>query len=135
MLVYKRCESAVPLTFCLVYEPAPGHSVIISSFASALLFETKANATPENVVPCHRVSFAIQVILPEVLTKSIPTISCDLLLPAPSTSTALPLGPYCTGAPIPPIPGGTYPAPPYCGGPPGPPCSGGPASGGPCCGG
>lgn len=37
-------------TFCLVYEPAPGHSVMISSFAS--LFVAKAKATPENVVPC-----------------------------------------------------------------------------------
>jgi len=37
------------LTFCLVYEPAPGHSVMISSFASVLV--ANANATPENVVP------------------------------------------------------------------------------------
>ena len=36
-------------TFCFVYEPAPGHSVMISSLAS--LFVAKAKATPENVVP------------------------------------------------------------------------------------
>lgn len=36
-------------TFCLVYEPAPGHSVMMSSFAS--LFVANANATPEKVVP------------------------------------------------------------------------------------
>lgn len=37
------------LTFCLVYDPAPGHSVMMSSFAS--LFVANANATPEKVVP------------------------------------------------------------------------------------
>lgn len=37
------------LTFCFVYEPAPGHSVMMSSLAS--LFVAKANATPEKVVP------------------------------------------------------------------------------------
>lgn len=36
-------------TFCFVYEPAPGHSEMISSFAS--LFVANANATPEKVVP------------------------------------------------------------------------------------
>lgn len=36
-------------TFCLVYDPAPGHSEIISSFAS--LFVANAKATPEKVVP------------------------------------------------------------------------------------
>ena len=43
------------LTFCLVWFPAPGHSVMMSSLVS--LFVTNANATPEKVVPCivHRV--------------------------------------------------------------------------------
>ena len=36
-------------TFCLVYDPAPGHSVMISSLASVLV--ANAKATPENVVP------------------------------------------------------------------------------------
>ena len=36
-------------TFCFVYEPAPGHSVMMSSFASLLV--ANAKATPENVVP------------------------------------------------------------------------------------
>jgi hypothetical protein len=40
---------ACKLTFCLVYDPAPGHSVMMSSFAS--LFVANANATPEKVVP------------------------------------------------------------------------------------
>lgn len=57
------------LTFCLVWVPAPGHSVMISSLAS--LFVANANATPEKVVP-----------------KSIPTMSCALLRFAPSISTA-----------------------------------------------
>jgi hypothetical protein len=39
-------------TFCFVYDPAPGHSIMIPSFASALLFDTNAYATPEKVVPC-----------------------------------------------------------------------------------
>jgi hypothetical protein len=39
-------------TFCFVYDPAPGHSVMISSLASALLLDTNAKATPEKVVPC-----------------------------------------------------------------------------------
>lgn len=38
------------ITFCLVYDPAPGHSEMMSSFASLLV--AKANATPEKVVPC-----------------------------------------------------------------------------------
>jgi hypothetical protein len=37
-------------TFCLVWLPAPGHSVMMSSFASVLV--ANANATPEKVVPC-----------------------------------------------------------------------------------
>lgn len=45
-------EAIMSLTFCFVYEPAPGHSVIISSLASLLV--ANANATPENVVPCKR---------------------------------------------------------------------------------
>lgn len=36
-------------TFCFVWFPAPGHSVMMSSLAS--LFVAKAKATPENVVP------------------------------------------------------------------------------------
>lgn len=36
-------------TFCFVWLPAPGHSVIMSSFASVLV--AKAKATPEKVVP------------------------------------------------------------------------------------
>lgn len=36
-------------TFCFVYDPAPGHSEMMSSFAS--LFVAKAKATPEKVVP------------------------------------------------------------------------------------
>jgi hypothetical protein len=39
----------VMLTFCFVYEPAPGHSEMMSSFASLLV--ANANATPEKVVP------------------------------------------------------------------------------------
>jgi hypothetical protein len=42
-------EQRPALTFCFVYEPAPGHSVIMSSLAS--LFVAKAKATPEKVVP------------------------------------------------------------------------------------
>lgn len=44
-----RTGKRSPLTFCFVYEPAPGHSVIMSSLASPLV--AKAKATPENVVP------------------------------------------------------------------------------------
>jgi hypothetical protein len=36
-------------TFCFVWLPAPGHSVIMSSLASVLV--AKAKATPEKVVP------------------------------------------------------------------------------------
>jgi hypothetical protein len=39
---------------CLVWFPAPGHSVMMSSLASVLV--AKANATPEKVVPCVYVS-------------------------------------------------------------------------------
>ena len=39
-------------TFCFVWLPAPGHSVMMSSFAS--VFVAKAKATPEKVVPCCR---------------------------------------------------------------------------------
>ena len=53
----------------MVWVPAPGHSVMISSRASLLV--AKANATPEKVVP-----------------KSMPTMSCALLRLAPSISTA-----------------------------------------------
>lgn len=42
-------ESTMYPTFCFVYDPAPGHSLMISSLAS--LFVANANATPENVVP------------------------------------------------------------------------------------
>lgn len=42
-------------TFCFVYDPAPGHSVMMSSLAS--LFVAKANATPENVVPYNGQTF------------------------------------------------------------------------------
>jgi hypothetical protein len=42
------------LTFCLVWLPAPGHSVMMSSLAS--VFVAKAKATPEKVVPWERVS-------------------------------------------------------------------------------
>lgn len=41
-------------TFCLVWLPAPGHSVMMSSFAS--VFVANANATPENVVPYMGIS-------------------------------------------------------------------------------
>ena len=36
-------------TFCFVWLPAPGHSVMMSSLASVLV--AKAKATPEKVVP------------------------------------------------------------------------------------
>ena len=36
-------------TFCFIWLPAPGHSVMMSSFAS--VFVAKAKATPEKVVP------------------------------------------------------------------------------------
>jgi hypothetical protein len=39
----------VRITFCFVYDPAPGHSVMMSSLASE--FVAKAKATPEKVVP------------------------------------------------------------------------------------
>jgi len=44
------CEESRLGTFCLVWLPAPGHSVIMSSLAS--VFVAKAKATPEKVVPC-----------------------------------------------------------------------------------
>lgn len=47
-----RLDGRDAQTFCFVYEPAPGHSVIMSSFASLLV--ANAKATPENVVPCAR---------------------------------------------------------------------------------
>lgn len=47
--VSRRQQSGSWPTFCLVYDPAPGHSVMMSSFAS--LFVANANATPEKVVP------------------------------------------------------------------------------------
>jgi hypothetical protein len=52
-LAHKLCQKAgyQSRTFCFVYEPAPGHSLMISSFAS--LFVAKAKATPEKVVPCN----------------------------------------------------------------------------------
>lgn len=51
-------------TFCFVYEPAPGHSLMMSSLASLLV--AKANATPENVVPCdnlHQFQLATDFLL------------------------------------------------------------------------
>jgi hypothetical protein len=77
-----------------VYEPAPGHSVMISSFASVLV--AKAKATPEKVVPLDGQQEGPNRVV-VVLTKSIPTISWALLLPAPSTSTAFLLA-YCAAA-------------------------------------
>lgn len=73
-------------TFCFVYEPAPGHSVMISSLASLLV--AKAKATPEKVVPCRDETVVSDCrVFPKAshirfdqgsgprLTKSMPTIS------------------------------------------------------------
>lgn len=49
-------------TFCLDCVPAPGHSVMMSSFAS--VFVANANATPEKVVPyCQSMSVEFKVMV------------------------------------------------------------------------
>lgn len=47
-------QSGFLCTFCFVWFPAPGHSVMMSSLAS--VFVAKAKATPEKVVPCASIS-------------------------------------------------------------------------------
>lgn len=64
------------LTFCFVWLPAPGHSVMISSLASVLV--ANANATPENVVPyvqawCNQQSQGFRIGLTRAVTYKIYT--------------------------------------------------------------
>ena len=87
--------------YCLVWLPAPGHSVMMSSLASVLV--EKANATPEKVVPCGLLWSAFvrawERCYPRLLTKSMPTMSWALERPSPATSAMVLVLLYTAGGP------------------------------------
>lgn len=74
-------------TFCLVWFPAPGHSVMMSSFASVLV--AKAKATPEKVVPCKCAASTRTVARPAWCVQTYEIDADDQLSLAPSRALNL----------------------------------------------